>query len=343
MRHLRATSRVSRRQLMRGAGLAGLGLLAGCGRPPFPATAPATQAPKISHIGFLSTATLDGTAELTDAFRQGLADYGYVEGRDITVEWRFAEGSRDRTSVLAAEMVALQLAVIVVAGTPDARVVQSVSPTMPIVVAGTGGDLVDSGLAASDARPGGTVTGLSVPTALRGKAIQLLVEAAPGMSRLAVLADASLPRSATAVPEEVAQQLGIQLHLVQVGSPDELDSAFTAAAASRADGLYVAQGPWVVAHRRKIVTLAAEHRLPAMYGRRVFVDDGGLMSYQPRITDQYRHAAYYVDRILKGANPADLPIEQPMRFDFVLNRRTAQALGLSIPHHVLLQATDIIQ
>jgi putative ABC transport system substrate-binding protein len=333
--------RWSRRQFVQGVGVAGLGLLAGCSQIPFSRTAPVPQPSQVPHIGFLSAPSLASATDLHEAFRQGLTDYGYVEGRDILIEWRSAEGALDRIPALAAELVALQVALIVVGGTPNALAVQRVTGTIPIVVAGSGGDLVADGLAVSLAHPGSNVTGLSTPVELTGKSFQLLVDAAPGVTKICILTDMNLTDAN--ILEGFGQKLGVQVARLYVGHPEELDSALEAAVAGRTDGLFVPNTPLTVVQRARIIALAAEHRLPAIYGRRLFVDDGGLMSYQPRIADRYRRAAFYVDRILKGATPADLPVEQPMLFDFVINLKTAQALGLTIPEHVLLQATEVIQ
>jgi putative ABC transport system substrate-binding protein len=334
---------VSRRQFVLGAGAASLGLVVGCGRLPWQGTAPVQQSSPVPRIGFLLGATPDFTADVRDAFRQGLADHGYVDGRDLAIEWRFADGSLDRTPALAAELVALPVTVIVVQGSVSAQVFQRLTSTIPIVVAGGGlSDLVDDGLAASYARPGGQVTGLSIPTQLAGKRLQLLTQAAPGIARVAVLRDA-YTSSQNVDYEGFAQSLGLRLEFVDVGRPEELDGALAAATRERADGLDVTAGALLSAQRGRIIAFATEHRLPAMYGRRESVADGGLMSYEPRRTELYRRAAYYVDRILKGAKPADLPVEQPMIFEFVVNLKTAQALGITFPNEIMLQVTEVVQ
>jgi putative tryptophan/tyrosine transport system substrate-binding protein len=336
-------STLRRRHFVQAAGVAGLGLLAGCGRLPFDGTLLARPAAARPRIGFLSAAVASSQTEIIQAFRGGLADYGRVEGRDIAIEWRFGDGAFDRLPTLAAELVALQVAVIVVPATPGAQVIQRATHTIPIVVAGTGGDLVVDRLATSFARPGGNVTGLSIPAELAGKRLQLLTEAAPSISRVAILRDANTARLSHADYEGLAHRVGLEIQFLDVRPPDELDHALASVTGGRAHALSVEEGPLLTAHRGRIVGFAAEHRLPTMYFRRLFVEEGGLMSYEPRLTDLYRRAAYYVDRILKGTNPAVLPIEQPMTFDFVINLQTAQALGLTIPQHVLLQATEIIQ
>jgi putative tryptophan/tyrosine transport system substrate-binding protein len=196
---------------------------------------------------------------------------------------------------------------------------------------------------ASLARPGGNITGLNTPrVSLTGKRLQLLIEAVPGLSRVAVLSD-TVSSLVSADYESFARTLGVQLLPLEVRAPDELESAFEAATSEHVGGLYVQLLPLLSSNRARVVALAAEHRLPAMYGGRVFVDDGGLMTYEHRIADSHRRSAYYVDRILRGVKPADLPVEQPMRFDFILNLKTAQALGITFPNEIMLQVTEVIQ
>jgi putative tryptophan/tyrosine transport system substrate-binding protein len=298
-----------------------------------------------SRIGFQFGSSAAATDDLREAFQRGLAEYGYVEGRNLTIEWRFGEGEVDRLPALAAELVALPVDAIVVPPTGDGRVVKAASSTIPIVVAGVAGDLVQDGLAASYARPGGNVTGLSIPPELVGKGIQLLTEAAPGITRVAILRQSGRDSQVFSGDafESSAQRLGIQIRVLNLGRLEELEDAFAAARADHADGLYVSNTPVLSSQRERVVAFAAEHRLPAIYGRRVFVDDGGLMCYWPKVTDLVRRAAYFVDRILKGAKPADLPIEQPMTFDFVVNMRTARELGITFPPEIMLQVTEAIQ
>jgi putative tryptophan/tyrosine transport system substrate-binding protein len=332
---------VSRRQFMQGAGALGLGLLAGCGQWPGQAQAPAARAPR---IGVLFGGTVDFTADVREAFRQSLTDLGYVEGRDVVIEWRYANGALDQTPALAAELIALPAAVIVVQGSASAEVLLRLTSTIPVVVAGGGtNDLVDAGLAASYAHPGGQVTGLSIPPQLEGKRLQILSEIIPGLARVAVLRDPYAANSPKVDYDSFARRLGLQLQLLHVDRPDELDAALAAAASEGAEALDVPAVPLLTAQRGKIIAFAAQHRLPATYGRRELVVDGGFVSYEPQRTALHRRAAHFVDRILKGAKPSDLPLEQPREFEFVINLKTAQALGLAIPQHVLLQATEIIQ
>jgi ABC-type uncharacterized transport system substrate-binding protein len=336
---------ISRRQFVAGAGVTGLGLLAGCGGLPFKPTGSVQRPSDGSRIGFLFGSSAAATTDLREAFEQGLADYGYVDGRNLTVEWRFGEGTVDRLPALAAELVALQVGAIVVPSTGDARVVKAATGTIPIVVAGVAGDLVQDGLAASYARPGGNVTGLSIPPELVGKGLQLLTAVAPGITRVAILRQSGRDSEVFSGDafESFAQQLGIQIRVLNLGRLEELEDAFAAARAEGADGLYISNTPVFSTQRERVVAFAAEHHLPAIYGRRVFVEDGGLMCYWPKVLDSFRRAAYFVDRILRGAKPADLPVEQPMTFDFVVNMKTAQALGITFPNEIMLQVTEVIQ
>jgi len=291
----------------------------------------------------LSSSTESSQIEVIQAFRQALAAYGHEEGRDIAIEWRFADGEFERIPALTAELVGLPVAIIVVPSTPAAQVIHRGTRTIPIVVAGTAGDLVADGLATSFARPGGNVTGLSIPAGLPGKRLQLLTEVSPNVARVAVVRDANTARTPHADYQAAARELGVEVQVLDVQRPDELESMLTEATGSRSHALQVEEGPLMLTQRERIVGFAAQHRLPAMYFRRLFVDEGGLLSYESRLTDLYRRAAHYVERILKGATPADLPIEQPTTFDCVINLKTAQALGLTIPPHVLAQATEVIQ
>jgi putative tryptophan/tyrosine transport system substrate-binding protein len=333
--------RLSRRQVVQGAGAVGLGLLAGCGRLSFVAP---PQAAKVHRIAYLTGAPSIAIS-LMPAFRQGLRDLGYVEGQNLLIEERHAEGDHQLAEP-AAELVRLQPEVILVSSTLGARAVLAVTTTIPVVSAGAGApDLVASGLAASYARPGGTVTGLSTPL-LEGKQLQLLREAVPTLARVAILFDMAARRdqgSAREPFEAAARTLGLQLQFVGLGGPADLEPGFETAAREHAEGLYVATGALIASNQTRIAELALQSGLPSMWGQSEAVARGGLMAYGPNRADLHRRAAYYVDRILKGTKPGDLPIEQSREFDFVINLRTAQALGLSIPQHVLAQATEVIQ
>jgi putative tryptophan/tyrosine transport system substrate-binding protein len=302
---------------------------------------PAGKAPKIAFLS--ASSPINATVE---AFRQGLRDLGYVEGRNIVIEYRWAEGRFDRLPALAAELLRLGVTVIVAGNTPAALAAKKATSTIPIILV-TSGDPVGSGLAASLARPGGNVTGLSLtPTpAISGKQLELLKEAFPSITHVAVLANPANPPTAGLLKEIelAAQSLGLRLRVVQVQEPKEFGDAFATMKNERVPALLVIADPLVADNRDRIVAFAATNRLPAIYPYRLFVDAGGLMSYGADSSDLYRRAATYVDRILKGAKPAELPIEQPTKFELVINMRTARALGLSIPRQLLVRADRVIE
>ncbi len=326
--------------MMRMIGLAlalALGMLAA------PLGAGAQAAERVSRIGYLSAASRSDLFE--GAFRQGLRELGYVEGQTVTIEYRFAEGRVDRLPKLAAELVGLKVDLIVTAGMNAARAVREATKTTPIVMA-AGGDPVAAGIVASLARPGGNVTGFSFMSPdLGGKRLELLKEAMPRVSRVAVLFNPAnvgsvLERKST---EDAAGALGARLQPLEVRRVDDLEGAFRAAAKKRAQALIAFRDALVEAHRGRILDLAARGRLPTMFEQRDFVEAGGLMSYGPNLPDLFRRAATYVDKILKGAKPADLPVEQPTRFELVINLKTAKALGLTIPQSILIRADQVIQ
>jgi putative tryptophan/tyrosine transport system substrate-binding protein len=330
-------TRYNRRQVVQGAGVATLGLIAGCGLP-FAAPPPTAKVHRIACLlGNLPNA---GNEALQAAFRQGLADLGYVEGQNILIEVRHANGE-DQLADPAAELVGLQPEVILVPGVVAGQAVRAATTTIPIVSAGTG-DLVVRGLAASHARPGSTVTGLSTPS-LEGKRLQLLQETVPSLLRVAVLLDMAIPDFRREPYEAAARALGLQLRFLGGNAGEDLEPVFESTVRERTDGLYVPTGPVIASNQQRIAELAVQSRLPSMWAQSEAVSRGGLMAYGPNRPALYRRAAYYVDRILKGTSPADLPIEEPREFEFVINLKTAQALGLTIPHHVLLQATEFIQ
>jgi putative ABC transport system substrate-binding protein len=282
---------------------------------------------------------------LLDAFVGGLRDLGYVEGRNIVIEYRWSEGRDERFPELAADLIRLKVAVIVTAGVPAVRAAKTATDTIPIVMAFVG-DPVGIGLVASLARPGANVTGLSLlDPDLDGKRIELLKEAVPGLTRLAILWSANDPGMTLAFSrvEIAAQTLGLTLQNLAVREPGEFAGAFQAASTGRAEGLIVTAQPFMVRHRAQILDLAARQRLPAMYTLGSFVDAGGLMAYGPTLPDLYRRAATYVHKILRGDKPADLPVEQPTKFELVINMRTAKALGLTIPQSILLRADRVIE
>jgi putative ABC transport system substrate-binding protein len=306
----------------------------------------AQPARKVPRVGLLLLFGTPGQpSSLVDAFRGGLRDLGYVEGQTVLIDYRWAEGQEQRLADAAADLVRLEVAVIVTPGTPATMAARAATRAIPIVMTNVG-DPVGSGIVASLARPGGNVTGLSLLDAeLDGKRIELLKEAVPHLSRLAILWSANDPGMTLAFGrvETAARTLGFALQNLAVREPAEFPRAFEAAGAGRAEALFVTAQPFTNQHRAQILDLVAKHRLPAMYTLRSFVDAGGLMSYGPSQADQYRRAASYVDRILKGAPPADLPVEQPTKFDLVINLKTARALGLTIPAGLLQRADQVIE
>jgi putative ABC transport system substrate-binding protein len=317
-----------------------------------PFVASAQQPGKIPRIGFLATSLTNPNYE---AFRQGLHEVGYVEGQNIAIERRYSEGRAERLPDLAAELVHLKVDLIVVdtCGAPLNAASQATS-TIPIVVAACNDDLVATGLISSLARPGGNITGLSELTPeLGAKRLELLKEAVPRVKRVAVLWNPTYSQrfsgsfrfwsSDWVEVRSAAQVLGITLQSVEIRGSDDFDSAFSAMTRERAEALIAFSDPLIVFHGRRITDLAAKNRLPAVYASREVVDAGGLMSYGASSTDMFRRAAVYVGKILKGAKPADLPMEQPTKFELVINLKTAKALGLTIPRSLLLRADQVIQ
>jgi putative tryptophan/tyrosine transport system substrate-binding protein len=313
-----------------------------------PFAAEAQQAAKVARIGYLGS-NVAANPHLPEAFRQGLRDLGYVEGRNLVIEFRDAEGKPERYPALAAELVALKVDVIVTGGsTLAARVAKQATRTIPIVFTGVG-DPVESGLVTSLARPGGNVTGLSsLGPELVGKRLELLKQAVPGVDRVAVLwlpgaLGERTDKDMLTGADVAARALGVRLQFVEARGPDEFARAFSDMSSARAGALTVLPGNRFLRAHRRLVDLAAENRLPAVYTSREFVDAGGLMSYGANQPDLFRRAATYVDKILKGAKPGDLPVEQPTKFELVINLKTAKALGLTIPQSVLVHADDLIQ
>jgi putative tryptophan/tyrosine transport system substrate-binding protein len=305
--------------------------------------------PTTGHrIGWLRVGLLDREPDSREeAFRQGLHDLGYVEGQHLVLEGRDAQGRVERLPDLAAELVRLQVEVLVARGAPAIRAAQHATRTVPIVMAGTS-DAVELGFVASLARPGGNITGVSwLGTELPGKRLELLKEIVPQRARIAVLANPANPYYGSRLHNltGAAQVLGLHLHVVEVRQADELAPAFAALPQARADALLVMEDALVLSTSLggRLPALAAMSRLPAMYGWREVVAAGGLMSYGPSFQDIHRRAAVYVDKILKGATPADLPVEQPTTFELVINLKTAQALGLTMPASLLFQATEVLR
>jgi len=307
--------------------------------------AEAQQAKKIPTIGLLFGATPTAQTSGIEAFRQGLRELGYMEGKNIFIEWRFAEGKSDRLPSLAGELVRLKVDVIVTAGPQPTRSAKQATTTIPIVMA-QDDDPVGSGFVASLARPGGNITGLATfGPEVSGKQLELLREIVPKLSRVGVLGDVIRPGTAQALKEinVAADAFAMQLQYLEVRGPKNIETAFRAAAKERAEALLVQRSPVLLSQRRQLADLAAKSRLPALYGTREYVEDGGLMSYGVSIADQFRRAAWYVDKILKGMRPADLPVEQPRKFEFVINLKAAKQIGLTIPPNVLAQADRIIK
>jgi putative ABC transport system substrate-binding protein len=314
-----------------------------------PLATEAQQAAKIARIGYLSS-SLAATPNRQEAFRQGLRDLGYVEGRNLVIEYRDAEGNVDRFPALAAELVALKVDVIFVGGgTRVTLAAMQATKTIPIVFTGVG-DPVESGLVTNLARPGGNATGLSsLGPELVGKRLELLKQAVPGVSRVAVLflpgalgerTDKEMLKAA----DVAARALGVQPQFIEASrDPDEFAKAFSDMTSARAGALAVLPSNRFSREHRRLADLAAKNRLPAVYTAREFVDAGGLMSYGANEPDLFRRAATYVDKILKGARPGDLPVEQPTKFELVINLKTAKVLGLTIPQSVLTRADEVIQ
>ncbi len=305
--------------------------------------AEAQQQEKLPRIGFLSTAAHSSLSSRLEAFRQGLRELGFIEGKNIAIEYRSAEGKPNRLPELAAELVRLKVDCIVTAGETPTRAAQQATSTVPIIMT-TVGDAVVLGFIASLARPGGNITGLTtISPDLAGKRLELLKETIPKLSRAAVF---SYPRSeATDLKETeaAAQLLKVQLISLEVQNLDDLENAFRSSTKSRADAIVIGASGFFNTHQSRIVELAAKHRLPGMYIEQEFVLAGGLMTYATSIPDLYRRAATYVDKILKGAKPGDLPVEQPTKFELIINLKAAKQIGLTIPPNVLARADKVIK
>jgi putative ABC transport system substrate-binding protein len=306
----------------------------------------AQQAPKIAKIGYLLPSTPAAAAHLFEAFRQGLRELGYVEGKTVVLELRYGEGRAERISELARELVGLKVDVIVTATDVAIAAVKRETQTIPTVMVNSS-DPVGTGFVASLARPGGNVTGLSnISPELSGKRLELLREAVPGLSRVAFLWNPDVRGNVLDYKETegAARSLRLQLQSVEVSRAEDLDRAFSAVTNQRAQALVLPAGnPVGFVNRGQIASFAQRNRLPSMSAQKEYVDAGGLMSYGPSGSDMSRRAAIYVDKILKGAKPADLPVEQPTKFELVINLKTAKALGLTIPQSLLLRADQVIQ
>jgi ABC-type uncharacterized transport system substrate-binding protein len=306
-------------------------------------SAEAQQPTKVPRIGFISVRS--GIESREEAFRQGLRELGYVEGENIAIEWRFAKGNADRLPDLATELIRLKVDVIAVGGGDAALPAKNATGRIPIVFT-SANDPVGIGLVATLAHPGGNVTGLSIDApGLGGKRLEILKESFPKLSRIAVLYLRASPswKVIMAETEQVARLLKVRLEPVGVENPNELENAFSAIVRERAEALVKLPSAPLTTYRKRIVELAAKNRLPAIYEDRIIAEDGGLMSYGTDITDLYRRSAVYVDKILKGAKPGDLPVEQPTKFELVINLKAAKQIGLTIPPNVLARADKVIR
>jgi len=310
--------------------------------------AEAQQPNKVPGIGYLSSSDSATDSTISEAIRLALRERGYIEGQNIAIEYRYAEGKVDRFSELAAELVRLKVDVIVVAGGPVwVQAAKNATKTIPIVMMGTGTDPVVAGLVESLARPGGNVTGLTLLSEeLGGKRLELFKEAVPKLARVAVLYNPATAGTVREVKEALpvaARPLGLTLRSWELRDADAIEKVFAALKKDPPDGLYVPSGLLMRANVKRIASFALKSRLPSMYSNRQAVDAGGLMSYGADIADNYRRVAYFVDRILKGAKPADLPVEQPTKFEFIINLKAAKQIGLTIPPNVLARADKVIK
>jgi putative ABC transport system substrate-binding protein len=311
-----------------------------------PMAVEAQSAAKIPKIGVLQPGTAAGAQHFFEVFKQGMRERGYVEGRHVVFEHRRGDNNRERLSAGAAELVRLKMDIIVTSTDEGVAAVKQQTRTIPVVMANST-DPVGTGFVASLARPGGNITGNSgMSPELSGKRLELLREIVPGLSRIAILWNPEIRGAVLGYKEteSAARSLRLQLQSVEVSHVDDLDRAFAAATTGRAEALVVpAVNPVAFSNRKQIAALAQKHRLPSIYGTREFADAGGLMAYGPNAADLWRHAASYVDKILKGARPGDLPVEQPSKFELVINLKTAKALGLTIPQSLLQRADYAIQ
>src|SRR5262245_49015837 len=308
-------------------------------------SADAQQPTKVPRIGYLVAGPLTTNPARTEAFRQGLRELGYVEGKNIVVEWRSAEGKLESLPALLADIVRLKVEVIVSGGPESTRVAKEATATIPIVMTQVG-DPVGSGFVVSLARPGGNITGLStLAPEIGGKRLELLKETIPKLSRVAVLGTSTNPDTAQSLGEVdlAAKALKVKLQYLDILDPKDLETAFRAAGKGRADAVLLLNGNIFISHRTQIAELAAKSRLPGIYNQTNFVEAGGLMSYGVNRNDLDRRAATFVDKILKGAKPADLPVEQPKKFEFIVNLKAAKQIGLTIPPNVLARADKVIK
>jgi len=308
--------------------------------------AQAQQPKKVSRIGFLTGASLSSQSSRNEAFRQGLRELGYVEGKNIVIEWRSYEGKRNLLPAFAAELVRLKVDVIVAGGSGDIQAAKEATVTIPIVML-AGGDAVASGFVATLSRPGGNITGLStLRPELSGKRLELLKETVPKLSLVAFIASPANQDYSQELKElEIAAQVfGLKLQRLDIVSPKDIETAFQAAVKGKSGAiLFRVAGPYAASQRPQIAEFAVKSRLPAIYEQAEYVQVGGLMSYGVSVTDLAKRAAMYVDKILKGAKPADLPVEQPKKFEFIVNLKAAKRIDLTIPQRVLARADRVIK
>jgi putative ABC transport system substrate-binding protein len=303
------------------------------------------NARKIYRVGYLGNSSASLEPDLVEAFRQGMRDRGYIEGKNLVIEFRWAEGRYHRFASLVTDLIHLPVDVIVTAGTPGTLAAKNATKTIPLVIA-VSGDAVGSGLIESLARPGGNVTGLTtmVPE-LEGKRLELLLEILPKLARITVLKNDANPLMAILFRQTAAaaKSSGVALEAVDIRAGDDFVKAFASIAKARPDAIIVLADRFLLAERERILTFAAKERFAAMYPYREFVERGGLISYSPNYAESFRSAARYVDKILKGTKPADLPVEQPTKFELVVNMKTAKTLGFKIPNSILLRADGVIK
>jgi putative tryptophan/tyrosine transport system substrate-binding protein len=311
-------------------------------------SAQAQQPKKVSRIGYLLAGSPSSDSSRSDAIRLALRELGYIEGQNIAAEYRYSEGKLDRLPELAADLVRLKVDIIVVVGgDPWIQAAKNATKTIPVVMTGQGSNPVESGHVESLARPGGNVTGLTtLNRELGGKRLELLKEAVAKVARIAILYDPTIRPSVFEVKEVLpmaARALGLTVRSWEVRGADGFEKVFSALNKERPDGLYPAGGPLMRANANRIADFALKSRLPSVYTNREYVDAGGLISYGADLADSYRRIAYYVDKILKGAKPADLPVERPTKFDLVINLKTARQIGVTIPQKVLYRADQVIR
>ena len=307
--------------------------------------AEAQQSTKVPQIGFLSLGSVASMASRVNAFQNGLREHGYVEDRNIHVEYRYADGDQNRLRQFAAELVSLKVDAVVTGGSLATRPAMQATSTIPVIMA-YDANPVESGVVTSLARPGGNITGLtSLTHDLSGKRLELIKEAVPKLSRVAVFVNPSEPSLASSLKEfeAVAKVLGVTVYPFEIRSAEDIDKGFQAATNIRAGALMAISDPITFTNRKRVADLAIKNRLPSIHGQIQFIDAGALMVYGPDESDMYRRAVKFVDKILKGAKPADLPVEQPMKFEFIINLKTAKQIELTIPPNVLARADKVIK